>query len=121
EPDGKKKPKQPKRPNKKGSKPKAVAATVQSSGPSTVVEVSGLDEPPAVGIPFNVVEDDKSAKQLVAHRREQRRRREGARSSPPTVAERLAAERRAELPNIALIVRADVQGSLEAVEQIIAE
>jgi translation initiation factor IF-2 len=119
--DGKKKSKpKPQRP-KKGSKPKAVAATVQTSGPSTVVEVSGLDEPPAVGIPFNVVEDDKSAKQLVAHRREQRRRREGARSSPPTVAERLAAERRAELPNIALIVRADVQGSLEAVEQIIAE
>jgi translation initiation factor IF-2 len=117
--DAKKKPKQ-KRP-KKGSKAKPAPATVQSSGPSTVVEVSGLDEPPAVGIPFNVVEDDKSAKQLVAHRREQRRRREGARSSPPTVAERLAAERRAELPNIALIVRADVQGSLEAVEQIIAE
>jgi translation initiation factor IF-2 len=117
--DAKKKPKQ-KRP-KKGGKPKPVPATVQTSGPSTVVEVSGLDEPPAVGIPFNVVEDDKSAKQLVAHRREQRRRREGARSSPPTVAERLAAERRAELPNIALIVRADVQGSLEAVEQIIAE
>jgi translation initiation factor IF-2 len=118
--DGKKKPKQ-KRPKKGGNKPKVVPATVQSSGPSTVVEVSGLDEPPAVGIPFNVVEDDKSAKQLVAHRREQRRRREGARSSPPTVAERLAAERRAELPNIALIIRADVQGSLEAVEQIIAE
>jgi translation initiation factor IF-2 len=117
--DGKKKTK-PKRP-KKGNKPKPTPTTVQSSGPSTVVEVSGLDEPPAVGIPFNVVEDDKAAKQLVAHRREQRRRREGARSSPPTVAERLAAERRAELPNIALIIRADVQGSLEAVEQIIAE
>jgi translation initiation factor IF-2 len=106
---------------KKGNKPKLVLATVQSTGPSTVVEVAGLDEPPAVGIPFNVVEDEKSAKQLVAHRREQRRRREGARSSPPSVAERLAAERRAELPNIALIVRADVQGSLEAVEQILAE
>jgi translation initiation factor IF-2 len=119
--DGKKKPKQKQKPPKKGGKPKPVPATVQSSGPSTVVEVSGLDEPPAVGIPFNVVEDDKSAKQLVAHRREQRRRREGARSSPPTVAERLAAERRAELPHVALIVRADVQGSLEAVEQIIAE
>ena len=106
---------------KKGNKPKPTAATVQSTGPSTVVEIAGLDEPPAVGIPFNVVEDDKAAKQLVAHRREQRRRREGARSSPPSVAERLAAGRRAELPQIALIVRADVQGSVEAVEQIIAE
>ncbi len=106
---------------KKGNKPKPASTTVQTAGPSSVVEIAGLDEAPSVGIPFNVVEDDKAAKQLVAHRREQRRRREGARSSPPSVAERLAAGRRAELPQIALIVRADVQGSLEAVEQIIAE
>jgi translation initiation factor IF-2 len=104
--------------NKKG---KGTPTTIASSGPSTVVEIAGLDEPPQVGIPFNVVEDDKAAKQLVSHRREQRKRREGARSGAPSFAERLAAERRGVVPSIALVVRADVQGSLEAVEQIIAQ
>ncbi|PRP93248.1 Translation initiation factor IF-2 [Enhygromyxa salina] len=105
----------------KAKKPKKAMTTVQSTGPSTVVEISGLDDPPPVGIAFNAVEDDKAAKQLVTHRREQRRRREGARSGAPSFADRLAAERRAELPTMALVLRADVQGSLEAVEQVIAE
>jgi translation initiation factor IF-2 len=114
----------PKKGKKKKDKPKggkSQPTTVQSSGPSTVVEIAGLDEPPAVGIAFNAVEDDKAAKVLVNHRREQRKRREGARAAAPSFADRLAAERRAALPTIALVLRADVQGSLEAVEQIIAE
>src|SRR5690606_30821929 len=72
-------------------------------------------------ISFNVVEDDKAAKVLVNHRREQRKRREGARTAAPSFADRLAAERRGALPTIALVLRADVQGSLEAIEQVIAE
>ncbi|EDM78777.1 translation initiation factor IF-2 [Plesiocystis pacifica SIR-1] len=116
----KKKPKKdkPKKKDKKKAKP-AAQVTVQSSGPATVVEVAGLDEAPAVGIAFNVVEDEKAAKQLIGHRRELRRR--DAKSGAPSFAERLAAERRAELPTIALVIRADVQGSLEAVEQVFAE
>ncbi|PRQ04457.1 Translation initiation factor IF-2 [Enhygromyxa salina] len=117
------KPKKKAKAKSKPKKPKGKAqpATVQTSGPSTVVEISGLDEPPPVGIAFNVVEDDKAAKQLIAHRREQRRRRDGARSSAISFADRLAAERRAEIPTVALVVRADVQGSLEAVEHLINE
>ena len=118
--EGKKKDKKKKDKPKK-DKPTKQVATVQTSGPSTVLEIAGLDEAPPVGIPFNVVEDDKAAKVLVSHRREQRKRREGARSGAPTFADRLAAERRASLPTIALVLRADVQGSLEAIEQIIAE
>ncbi|NVB38485.1 translation initiation factor IF-2 N-terminal domain-containing protein [Pseudenhygromyxa sp. WMMC2535] len=100
---------------------KGGTSTVQSCGPSSVVELAGFDEPPPVGIAFHVVEDDKAAKQLVGHRREQRKRREGSASAAPSFADRLAAERRGELPTIALVVRADVQGSLEAIEQVIAE
>jgi translation initiation factor IF-2 len=114
----------PKKGKKKKEKPKggkSQPTTVQATGPSTVVEIAGLDEPPGVGISFHVVEDDKAAKVLVNHRREQRKRREGARAAAPSFADRLAAERRAALPTIALVLRADVQGSLEAVEQIIAE
>lgn len=110
---------------KKGKPSKPVKpgrpVNVESSGPSTVIEIAGLDEPPGVGIPFHVVEDDKAAKQLVAHRKEQRKRKEGAKANAPSFADRLAAEKRAELPTVALIVRADVQGSLEAIEQIIAQ
>ena len=123
DPEAKKKQKKPKKHKPKKHKPakKAQTQTVQQSGPSTVVEVAGLDEPPPVGIVLHAVEDDKAAKQLVTHRREQRRRRENARASTPNFAERLAAERQAGIPTVALVVRADVQGSLEAVEQIIAE
>jgi len=105
---------------KKKDKGKGQPITVQFSGPSTVVELTGLDEAPPVGIVLHAVEDDKSAKSLVNHRREQRKRREGAHSTAPSFADRLAAERRGALPTIALVLRADVQGSLEAVEQIIA-
>ena len=115
-----KKDKKEKKPKKDGKKARA-RATVASSGPSTVVELAGLDESPAVGVPFHVVEDDKAAKQLVTHRREQRRRREGVQASAPSFHERLAAGRRAETPTVALVIRADVQGSLEAVEQIVDE
>ena len=117
----KSKPKKGKKKDRGKKKAKNRPKMVASSGPSTVVEVSGLDEAPPVGIAFNVVEDDKAAKQLVAHRRDLRRRREGTRSAAPSFADRLAAERLAALPTIALVVRADVQGSLEAVERIIAE
>jgi translation initiation factor IF-2 len=115
--------KKDKKKKEKKDKPKGKGqtTTVQSSGPSTVVEIAGLDEPPPVGISFNVVEDDKAAKVLVNHRREQRKRREGARTAAPSFADRLAAERRGALPTIALVLRADVQGSLEAIEQVIAE
>jgi translation initiation factor IF-2 len=110
---------------KKKAKPvkpvKAKPIIIEKSGPSTVIDIVGFDEPPPVGNLFNVVEDEKAAKQLVLHRKEQRRRKEGALSGAPTFADRLAAERRAELPTLALVVRADVQGSLEAIEQIIDE
>ena len=105
---------------KKAAKPR-VRPSVQFTGPSTVVELTGLDVAPRVGIAINAVEDERAAKLLISHRREQRRRREGALATAPSFAERLAAGRRAGLPTVALIVRADVQGSLEAVEQIIAE
>ncbi|HVI01569.1 MAG TPA: translation initiation factor IF-2 N-terminal domain-containing protein, partial [Enhygromyxa sp.] len=122
EAEGKPKNKKDKKKEKKDKpKGKSQPTTVQSSGPSTVVEIAGLDEAPAVGISFNVVEDDKAAKALVNHRREQRKRREGARANAPSFADRLAAERRGAMPIIALVLRADVQGSLEAVEQVIAE
>ncbi|MFV8751308.1 translation initiation factor IF-2 N-terminal domain-containing protein [Nannocystaceae bacterium ST9] len=114
--------------DKKGKKAKPAKpvktkpVVIESSGPSTVIDIVGFDEPPQVGYAFNVVEDEKSAKQLVTHRKEQRRRKDGALSGGgPTFADRLAAERRSELPSLALVVRADVQGSLEAIEQIIEE
>jgi len=116
---------EPEEGKKKKAKPvkpvKTKPVIIESSGPSTVIDIVGFDEPPPVGYAFNVVEDEKAAKQLVLHRKEQRRRKDGALSGAPTFADRLAAERRAELPTLALVVRADVQGSLEAIEQIIAE
>src|SRR5262249_60303560 len=59
--------------------------TITDAGPSTPVEVLGLDGVPDAGEVFNVVDDEKAAKALVEHRHEQRRKKElaGAGRVPP--------------------------------------
>ncbi len=89
----------------------------REAGPSTPVEVLGLDGVPAAGDRFNVVESEKAARQLVSHRREQRRRKETARVGP-SIQDLIA---RKKTPTLKIVLRADVQGSSEALRESLLE
>jgi translation initiation factor IF-2 len=86
---------------------------ISEVGPGTPVEVLGLDGVPSAGDRFDVVENERAAKQLVSHRREKRRRKESVRAGPSV--HDLIAKRR--IPSVKIVLRADVQGSAEALKE----
>jgi translation initiation factor IF-2 len=89
---------------------------LKEAGPGVPVEVIGLDGVPSAGDRFDVVENERAAKQLVSHRRERRRRKESAQSVPVGLA-RL----KDKTPTLKVVVRADAQGSVEVIHQIIEQ
>ncbi|MBL4683694.1 MAG: translation initiation factor IF-2, partial [Nannocystaceae bacterium] len=82
------------------------------AGPSMPIELLGLSGVPTTSDPLHVVENDKDAKVLVAHRRELRKRKESVRTGP-SITELLT---RKQVPVLKLVLKADVQGSCEAVK-----
>ncbi|NLO62773.1 MAG: translation initiation factor IF-2 [Clostridiaceae bacterium] len=90
---------------------------VKKAGPSIPVEILGLSEVPEAGELFYAVTDEKVARQLVDKRRTKQREdqlRKSSRMTLETLAETLAA---GEILDLNIIVKADVQGSVEAVTQ----
>lgn len=90
---------------------------LEDVGPSTPVEVLGLSGVPAAGDTVNVVENDRDAKALVAYRRELRRRKESVRTGP-SIQELLNRKR---IPVLKVVLRADVQGSAQALANALEE
>ncbi len=91
--------------------------SVKKAGPSMPVEILGLSEVPEAGELFYAVTDEKVARQLVDKRRTKQREdqlRKSSRMTLETLAETLAA---GEILDLNLIIKADVQGSVEAVTQ----
>jgi translation initiation factor IF-2 len=89
---------------------------LDEAGPSTPIEVLGLDGVPEAGDQVNAAEDDKVAKQVVEHRRQQERKRELSskqRFSLENLMERNAEGASKELK---VVLKADVQGSAEALK-----
>jgi translation initiation factor IF-2 len=90
---------------------------VDEAGPSTPVEILGLDGVPDAGDQVNAAEDDKVAKQVVEHRRQQFRKRELAstgRVSLENLMERISEG--ADQKELKVVLKADVQGSAEALK-----
>ncbi|HEY4242448.1 MAG TPA: translation initiation factor IF-2 [Kofleriaceae bacterium] len=90
--------------------------SVEEAGPSTPIEVLGLDGVPDAGDQVNGAEDDKVAKQVVEHRRQQERKRElgsKQRFSLENLMERNSENATKELK---IVLKADVQGSAEALK-----
>ncbi len=89
---------------------------LKEAGPSTPVEVLGLDGVPEAGDMVNVAEDDRAAKSVVEHRRQAWRKRElGSRDK---VSLEGLMERFKEIDNkeLKIVLKADVQGSAEALK-----
>ncbi len=90
--------------------------SVKTAGPSTPVEITGLAEVPGAGDVFNAVEDERMARQLVEQRKEEIKE-EAARQQTKVTLDNLFAQMQAgEMKELRLIVKADVQGSAEAVK-----
>ncbi|WP_325246475.1 translation initiation factor IF-2 [Dysosmobacter sp.] len=91
-------------------------ARLTQAGPSVPVEIAGLSEAPEAGSPFFAVADERMARELVEQRKAEARAKAAApvqKVSLENLFDQIQAGERKEL---ALIVKADVQGSVEAVK-----
>ncbi len=88
---------------------------VETAGPSFPVEVTGLTGVPEAGESFHAVEDEKTAKDVAQHRHHKIREAELARSSKVSLEELYARIQEGDVKELKVIVKADVQGSAEAV------
>lgn len=90
---------------------------VKSAGPSTPVEVMGLTEVPQAGDIFYEVKDEKMAKHLIERRRRQEREKSINTMQALTLDNLFGQMEEGKLKQLNLIVKADVQGSVEALKQ----
>ncbi len=90
--------------------------SVKTAGPSTPVEITGLAEVPGAGDVFNAVEDERMARQLVEQRKEEIKAEAAAQQTKVTLDNLFAQMQAGEMKELRLIVKADVQGSAEAVK-----
>ena len=91
--------------------------TVKEAGPSVPVEVMGLAEVPNGGDTFAVVEDERLARELVEKRKFDAKEEQFSRYQKVTLDNLFAQIEEGEMKELRLIVKADVQGSVEAVRQ----
>jgi translation initiation factor IF-2 len=90
--------------------------SVQSAGPSTPVEVLGLSGAPEAGDEFVVVDSDARAREVTEYRARKRREARQATSSRQTLDQLLKSRESGEKRMLPLVLKADVQGSAEAIQ-----
>jgi len=90
---------------------------IQSAGPSMPVEIIGLSEVPGAGEVFYVTTDDKVTKSLAERRRQTLREEQLKASSRITLDDLFSQIQEGNVKDLNLIIKADVQGSVEAVRQ----
>jgi translation initiation factor IF-2 len=88
---------------------------IKSAGPSTPVSVAGLNGIPEAGDQFRVVESEKTARKVIAEEGLDRRQSEVTQSTPVSLEEFFSRMQEGESETLNLIVKADVQGSLEPI------
>jgi len=88
---------------------------ITSAGPSVPVEISGMSEVPDAGDSFNVVTDERMAKELASQRKSEKK---GASATTIKVSleDLFTKIKQGELKDLNIIVKADVQGSAEAIK-----
>ena len=90
---------------------------IDQAGPSTPVEITGLAEVPAAGDVLNAVEDEKLAKELVDKRRFEAKEEQFQTYQKVTLDNLFSQISEGEMKELPIIVKADVDGSVEAVRQ----
>ncbi len=90
---------------------------VKSAGPSVPVEITGLAEVPSAGDTFNAVEDERLARELVDQRKHEQKQEQFNSYRKVTLDNLFSQIAEGEIKELPIIVKADVQGSVEAVKQ----
>lgn len=91
--------------------------TIRSAGPSVPVEIMGLDSAPMSGDEFNAVSDEKLARALVEQRKTKAKEEEFSQFQKVTLDTLFDTLQEGEMKELNIIIKADVQGSVEAVKQ----
>ena len=89
---------------------------VTEAGPSVPVEIAGMSEVPGAGDTFNAVADERMARELVEERKQQEKDRTLGVAKKVTLDDLFARIQQGEIKDFNIIVKADVQGSAEAVK-----
>ena len=90
---------------------------VDVAGPSTPVEITGLDSVPEAGDIFNAVADERLAKELVDKRKFENKQEQFSAYEKVTLDNLFSHISQGDIKELPVIVKADVQGSVEAVKQ----
>ncbi len=91
--------------------------TVTEAGPSVPVEIMGLSEAPSAGDTFAAVEDEKLARELVEKRKREAKEEQFKSYQKVTLDNLFSSIEQGEIKELPIVVKADVQGSVEAVKQ----
>ncbi|OPX46222.1 translation initiation factor IF-2 [Ruminiclostridium hungatei] len=91
--------------------------SIKSAGPSMPVEILGMNEVPEAGEVFYAVTDEKVAKQLVEKRKFRLKEQQYKSSAKVTLEDLFTQIKEGKVKDLNIIIKADVQGSVEAVKQ----
>ena len=89
---------------------------IAEAGPSVPVEIDGISEVPSAGDTFNAVGDERMARELVEQRKQQKKEELFGAAKKVTLDDLFSRIQEGELKDFNIIVKADVQGSAEAVK-----
>ncbi len=95
--------------------------TVKEAGPSTPVEVLGLDTAPSAGDDFVVLTDERKAREVAQFRAEKERQEKLARHTAAKLENMFAGMDAGQKKILTVVVKADVRGSLEAIQASLAD
>ncbi len=90
-------------------------ATIADAGPAMPVEILGLNGVPEPGDQFVVVENEARAREVADFRARKKREKASAKSSGTSLEQMMAQLQDAEIKELPLVIKGDVQGSLEAI------
>ncbi|MEG2915420.1 MAG: translation initiation factor IF-2, partial [Oscillospiraceae bacterium] len=91
--------------------------SIEVAGPSTPVSITGLDSVPEAGDIFNGVEDERLAKELIDQRKHEAKEEQFSSYEKVTLENLFDHISDGDMKELAIIIKADVQGSVEAVKQ----
>ncbi len=94
---------------------------IKTAGPSTPVEILGLSEVPSAGENFYVVEDEKTSRAIASARQEKIKNEKMAGTAKVSLEELYAQIQEGHIKELRVIIKADVQGSQEAIKEMMAK